>query len=351
MPVGAHVQCGEQGLRLVAFLENDQGSRVARRDMILGSSDATEQAAAIAREMQAEVSEVRQTLWTGSPVSRHDLAGVTVAVTRPKRQSLQLIQALSEWGATPLALPTIRIEPPTDRAPLDAALRALAAGAFTWVIFTSANAVEAVASAATDLGARDDCLRAIRAAAVGDATARAARDLGLDVAVVAEEPTAEVLVAALLPRLQAGECVLYPRSALGRELLPTVLRGSGVDITVVDAYCTIPETEIEGDVMARLRTGAVDVIVFSSPSSVTALQAMLGHEQFLIERIPAVCAGPVTAAAVREAGLQVARVSTHPGAPNVVEAVADYWNSRGLAQFSSTRIDDRTHLSERIAGR
>jgi hydroxymethylbilane synthase len=351
MPVGAHVHRSEQGLRLVAFLENDEGSRVARRDGFLDSTGTTEQAAAIAREMQAEVSEVQRTLWAGSSVPRGDLAGVTVAVTRPKRQSHQLIQALSEWGATPLALPTIRIEPPTDRAPLDAALRALAAGAFTWVIFTSANAVEAVASAATDLGARDDCVRAIRAAAVGDATARAARDLGLDVAVVAEEPTAEGLVAALLPRLQPGECVLYPRSAIGRELLPAVLRETGVDVTVVDAYRTIPETEIDPDVMARLRSGAVDVIVFSSPSSVTALQAMLGQERFLIERTPAVCAGPVTAAAVREAGLQVARVSTHPGAPKVVEAVADYWNSRGPAQVSSTRIDDRTHLSERIASR
>jgi hydroxymethylbilane synthase len=351
MPVGAHIECGERGLTLVAFLENDEGSRVSRRDVFLGSTSSMEHAAAIAREMQAEVSEVRRTLWTGSPVPRGDLAGAAVAVTRPKHQSQQLIQALSDWGATPLALPTIRIEPPADRAPLDAALRALAAGAFTWVIFTSANAVEAVASAATDLGARDDCLRAIRAAAVGDATARAARDLGLDVAVVAEEPTAEGLVAALLPRLQPGECVLYPRSAIGRELLPTVLREAGIDVTVVDAYRTIPETEIDPNVMARLRSGAVDVIVFSSPSSVTALQAMLGQERFLIEGVPAVCTGPVTAAAVRAAGLQVARVSTHPGAPKVVEAVADYWNSQDPAQFSMTRIDDRTHLSERIAGR
>ncbi|MDQ2653452.1 MAG: hydroxymethylbilane synthase [Chloroflexota bacterium] len=351
MPVGAHVERGEHGLRLVAFVENDEGSRVAQRHVLLGSSDATEQAAAVAQEMQAEVSGVRRTLWPGSPVPRHDLAGVNVAVTRPRRQSRQLIESLSERGATPLALPTIRIEPPTDRAPLDAALRALAAGAFTWVIFTSANAVEAVASAATDLGARDECVRAIRAAAVGDATARAARDLGLDVAVVAEEPTADGLVAALLPRLQAGESVLYPRSALGRELVPTALCEAGVDVTVVDAYCTLPETEIEAGVMARLRAGSIDVIVFSSPSSVTALQAMLGQERNLIERIPAVCAGPVTAAAVREAGLAVAMVSTHPGAPHVVEAVVDYWNSREPAQLSLTHIDDRTRLSERITGR
>jgi hydroxymethylbilane synthase len=351
MPVGAHVQVSAQGLRLVAFLENDEGTRVARRIVALEATSATDQAAATAREMQAEVRAGRRALWTGTSAPRHDLAGVTVAVTRPKRQSHELTQMLTERGATPLALPAIRIEPPAERRPLDAALRALAAGAFTWVIFTSANAVEAVASAATDLGARDDCLRAIRAAAVGDATARAARELGLDVAVVAEEPTAEGLVTTLLPRLQAGEQVLYPRSALGRDLLPTALREASVDVTVVDAYCTVPETEIDADVMACLRSGAVDVIVFSSPSSVTALQAMLGREQVLIEQIPAVCAGPVTAAAVREAGLPVAMVSAHPGAPGVVEAVAEYWNSREPAQIFLTQSDDRTQVSERIAGR
>lgn len=351
MPVGAHVERGEHGLRLVAFLENDDGSRVARRVEMLDATSASEQAAAIAREMQAEVSGIRRAVWPGAPAPRNDLSGVTVAVTRPKRQSHQLIQTLRDWGATPLALPTIRIEPPADRAPLEAALRALAAGAFTWVVFTSANAVEAVASAATDLGARDDCLRAIRAAAVGDATARAARDLGLDVAVVAEEPTAEGLVAALLPRLQAGERVLYPRSAIAREVLPHALREAGADVTAVDAYCTLPEKRIEPDVMARLRSGEVDVVIFSSPSSVSALQAMLGQERHLIEWIPAVCAGPVTAAAVREAGLPVAMISTHPGAASVVEAVADYWHARRVAQIPVNRIDEHAHRSERIAGR
>ncbi len=351
MPAGAHVQRGAQGLTLVAFLESDGGDRVARRQVLLDSTNASEQAAAIAREMQAEVGELHQTLWAGSSLPRRDLAGVTVAVTRPKRQSQQVMQMLAEQGATPLAMPTIRIEPPADRAPLDAALRALAAGAFTWVIFTSANAVDALAGAAADLGARDECLRAIRAATIGDATARAALNLGLDVAVVAEEPTAAGLVASLLPRLQAGERVLYPRSAIGREVLPVALGEAGVDVTMVDAYRTIPEWEIAPNVMDRLRSGGIDVLLFSSPSSVSALQVMLGQESYLIDQIPAICAGPVTAAAVREAGLPVATVSSHPGAPAMVEALADYWSHRALAQPPMNRSEDSALRNERIAGR
>ena len=82
-----------------------------------------------------------------------------------------------------------------------------------------------------------------------------------------------------------------------------------------------------------------------------ALQALLGHERCLVEHIPAICAGPVTAAAVREAGLPVALVSTHPGSPAMVEAVADYWLSRGSALASMNLARDDAQNSERIAGR
>lgn len=351
MPVGAHVQRSAQGLTLIAFLESERGDRIARRYVALDLSNAPEHAAAIAQEMQAEVGELQRPPMARSYLPRRDLAGVTVAVTRPRQQSEQLTTMLAARGATPLALPTIRIEPPGDRGPLDAALRALAMGAFTWVIFTSANAVDAVASAAANLGARDECLRAIRAATIGDATARAARHLGLDVAVVAEEPTAEGLVASLLPRLQVGDRVLYPRSAIGRELLPTALREAGIESTVVDAYCTVPERDIAPDVIARLRSGGVDVLMFSSPSSVAALRAMLGEESYLIEQIPAICAGPVTAAAVREAGLSVAAVSTRPEAPAMVAALAEYCQHGRSGSSLLNRIEDRNLTNERIAGR
>ncbi|MCA9880583.1 MAG: hydroxymethylbilane synthase [Thermomicrobiales bacterium] len=351
MPVGAHVYDDSHGLTLVAFLESEQGHRVARRTVALDSEDVSGQAAAVAREMQAEVEFCQPTRWQGVSLPRLDLVGATVAVTRPKAQSHELIRLLSDRGATALSLPAIRIESPVDRAPLDAALQALANGAFTWVVFTSANAVEAVVHAASDLGARDACLRAIRAAAVGEATAAAARRLGLDVAVVAEIPTAEGLVATLLPRLQAGDRVLYPRSSLSREVLPNALRDAGIDVTAVEAYRTSRETHVSPEVMAYLRSGAVDAFIFASPSSVTALQALLGNEWPLVKQAPAVCAGPVTAAAVREAGLHVAVTSPDPGASAMVDGLAEYWNRQAPAPSRLIRNSDRLQTSERIAGR
>lgn len=351
LPVGAHVLREAGKLTLVGFLESESGGRIARRHVILDAGGATEHAADIAREMREEVGEVDRACWTGMPALRDDLANVTVVVTRPERQSQQLLHLLSDRGATPLALPTIRIDAPLDREPLIGALRALAAGEFTWVIFTSANAVEAVAATAADLGARDECLRAIRAAAVGAATARAARDLGLDVALVADEPTAEGLAATLLPRLQQGDRVLYPQSSIGRDVLPVALGKAGCDVTVVDAYRTVPETHIAPEVLTHLRAGKVDVVFFSSPSSVSSLQALLGPERSLIAKIPAVCAGPVTAATVREAGLTVAVMSDDPGAPAMVDALAAYWNSQNPLHSRIESSEYRLQTTERTASR
>jgi uroporphyrinogen-III synthase len=148
-----------------------------------------------------------------------------------------------------------------------------------------------------------------------------------------------------------GERVLYPRSATGRDVLPEALGDAGIDVTVVDAYRTIPEREIAPDAVARLRAGNVDVLLFSSPSSVAALQSLLGPERFLIDPIPAICAGPVTAAAVREAGLRVATVSTHPGAPAMVDALSEFWNHQQRANPVTNRIEDNVRSNERIAGR
>lgn len=352
MPVGAHVADTGAELCLIAFLEDETGTRVARRNLSLDAADPALHAAEVARGMRAEVGFHVPAVWSASPPAAQALAGLRIAVTRPRLQSAQLMHELTRHGATPLALPTIRIEPPQDRTPLESALRALAAGAFTWVVFTSANAVDAVVNTATELGACEQCLRSMRAAAVGEVTARVATEIGLDVAVVAEEPTAEGLVAALLPRIQAGERVLYPRSAIGREVLPVALREAAIDITVVDAYCTVPEDGIAPDVLAHLRDGNVDALFFSSPSSVSGLRALLGEERHLVETVPAVCAGPVTAAAVREAGLPVAAVSAQPGAAAMVEAMIEYWSERQSSQVGqhSSAIESTTRTSERIIG-
>src|SRR5256886_2854385 len=72
---------------------------------------------------------------------KRPLSGKRIVVTRTRKQAAELSGKLRELGAQVLELPTIRIEPPSD-------LRAFAelgqdAHMYDWIVFTSANGVEA----------------------------------------------------------------------------------------------------------------------------------------------------------------------------------------------------------------
>jgi uroporphyrinogen III methyltransferase/synthase len=238
---------------------------------------------------------------------------------------------LSGRGADPVPLPTIRIEPVPDTTALDAALRAAVAGEYDWIAFTSANAVEVVINHLADLGLDATQLAGVRVAAVGPATAQAACEAGLEVALVPAAANADSLATLLLGEIEAGARVLYLRSAIGRAALRDALRDAGVHVDVIDAYRTLPEPEIDREVLDQIRQGAIDAIAFTSPSSIQNLLSLLGDDREVVARVPAICAGPVTAQAAREAGLIVAVVSADPGATAIADAVAKHWRRRESA--------------------
>jgi uroporphyrinogen-III synthase len=69
------------------------------------------------------------------------LTNKRILITRTRHQASDLATQLEALGATPILIPTIEIIPPETYAPLDAAIANL--DAYDWLIFTSANAVEA----------------------------------------------------------------------------------------------------------------------------------------------------------------------------------------------------------------
>jgi uroporphyrinogen III methyltransferase/synthase len=90
-------------------------------------------------------------------------------VTRPKDQSIELVERLEALGADAIEAPMIEILPPEDAGPLEAACAR--AGDFDWIVFSSANGVDAFISrllaGPSDLRA----LGGVKLCAVGPATA------------------------------------------------------------------------------------------------------------------------------------------------------------------------------------
>src|ERR1700754_4912779 len=69
------------------------------------------------------------------------LTNQRILITRTRHQASELATQLEALGAITILIPTIEIAPPETFAPLDAALTCLRT--YDWLIFTSANAVEA----------------------------------------------------------------------------------------------------------------------------------------------------------------------------------------------------------------
>ena len=239
------------------------------------------------------------------------LSGKVILITRPQDHAAGLSNRLRELGATPIVGPTIRIEMPEAGGPLDDAVRDAAAGRFVWVVFTSAAGVTAWFDRAHALGEADP--RA-RLAAVGDGTADALRDRGLDPELVPETFT----TAALGDAFPRGEgSVLLARADRAGTTLDDVLQEKGWTPVAVEGYRTLLADELPEGARRALSEDRVDGIVFTSASTVEGFVRASGEAG----RAKVVCIGPVTADTARAAGFAVAGVATPHTVEGVVEAL------------------------------
>ncbi len=231
------------------------------------------------------------------------LNGRTVVVTRAAHQSEALVRRLEAVGARVVRFPVIAIAPPIDWAPADEAVAQL--DAFDWIVFTSANAVQAFLGR---VGAR---AVQSRIAAVGPATAQALSDHQLPVHLMPENHVAEGLVDAFAHQNLVGQHILLPRAAAARDVLPKALRAQGAFVQIVDVYRNILPPA-PGDFPA-----AVDWVTFTSASTVKNLLALIPREKWGNARIASI--GPETSAVLRQHQLLV----TVEASPSTQEALAE----------------------------
>src|ERR1700676_5730412 len=76
------------------------------------------------------------------PNENHPLAGTRILVGRARHQAGSLSASLRSLGASVIEIPFIEIRKPQSYQPLDEALKNM--GNYDWLIFTSANGVEAM---------------------------------------------------------------------------------------------------------------------------------------------------------------------------------------------------------------
>jgi uroporphyrinogen III methyltransferase/synthase len=252
------------------------------------------------------------------------LAGRTVLVTRPQEQASRLSAALAAQGARPIEAPAIRIEPPESWEEMDAAI---ARGGYDWVVFTSANGVTSFGQRLDVAGAGRAWFAGTQVAAIGPETARTLATHGVQADLIPDEYVAEALVACIADACDLrGARILLPRADIARDALQRGLRDAGAVVDCVVAYRTAPAVA-SPELLAQLRSHAIDAVTFTSSSTVRSLVQMLGGDVADLRGMVVACIGPVTAASAKSAGLNPDVVADRYTIPGLVDALMAYFTA------------------------
>ncbi|HXT47462.1 MAG TPA: uroporphyrinogen-III C-methyltransferase [Gemmatimonadaceae bacterium] len=252
---------------------------------------------------------------------RRPLFGRTIVVTRAREQQSQLRAWLEAAGAMVIEAPAIRIEP-LDQAPLRSALADIAR--YQWLVVTSRNAVELFWSALRELGLDARALAATKLCAVGPATADALLAHGLAVDVVPERYVAEGVIDKLRDRDDVrGARVLFARAAGARELLPATLREMGATVDEVEIYAAVPDLSGLDTLRDAVDAGRVDLVTFTSASTVRYFVEALGAERARSMRGASM--GPITSDAARTLGVPIVVEAPESTIASLVGAIVGHF--------------------------
>ena len=296
-----------------------------------------------------------------------------VLITRAAHQTSALADQLRALGADPILIPTIELADPTTFAPLDAALAHLEA--FHWLIFTSANAVEAFHRRLTTQPLANPVILSegkrpvysvilsegrspqpkdpeaanltqtaqpfslqnlppnLRVAAIGTATARALEAIGLAPNLLPLQAIAESLAEALLPHALQPDGTptrfLLLRAETAREVLPDTLSAAGADVTIAPVYRNLIPTDSITAIRHLFSTPErwPHAITFTSSSTATNLLVLLeASGMSLPQEILRISIGPITSQTLRDLNLPPHAEAAEPNLPSLVAEVVKVFN-------------------------
>ena len=237
-----------------------------------------------------------------------------------------MVDLLERAGAEAVEAPTIEIQPVEDFCKVDAELAGLTE--YDWVVFTSTNAVEQLFARLDALGRDARQFHASRVAAIGTATAGALSERGIVADLISRESVSQSLIDDLAGEGVAGQSILLPGAEVRPERLRRGLEGLGAVVQEVTLYRTIVPSDARARLAEALDTG-VDVVTFTSSSTVTNLVALLEGDVSRLGEASVACIGRVTAETARKAGLNVDILADESTAAGLVNAIVGHYMRKG----------------------
>jgi uroporphyrinogen III methyltransferase/synthase len=223
---------------------------------------------------------------------------------------------------------------------MDSAIRGL--DTFHWLVFTSVNGVESFFSRLFYLGGDARWLNGVKICAIGPATAREVERHCIKVDCQPSKYVAEEVLEELkrqAPGGLRGKRVVIPRADIARSFLPEELEKLGAEVVELVAYRTVlaEPSEQKGaggrekTLLEKLKRGEIDVVTFTSSSTVRNFVEIVGKENVgaLDGKVCFASIGPITTKTAQELGLKITIEAKEYTIPGLVKAVKEGLGRRG----------------------
>lgn len=242
-----------------------------------------------------------------------------VVVTRPADQAGDLIAALEQAGARPLAFPTLAIEPreltAADRQKI------LDLDQYRAVICVSPNAARLGLDLLADYWPQWPLHQLWYA--VGPATGAVMQDWGLKLTVGQQGATSETLLDDPQLKMVAGEKILILRGEGGRETLADTLRERGAMVDYLELYRrTMPHTDPQ-PLLAALDQQPSPILTVTSGDGLRNLMAVADKQLNRLQQCPLVVISERLAAFAHQQGFQQVWQAASPATPDIMAALYD----------------------------
>ena len=255
------------------------------------------------------------------------LFGRRIIVTRARAQASDFAECLESYGAEVIQFPTIETKPILNNAALDRATDQLAM--YNWVIFTSVNAVEYFYCQLRENGKDARSLGNAHICAVGQKTVAALDQIGILADYVPSQYRGVVLAAEL--EGVAGQKILLPRASIAADDLPNGLRDRGAIVDTIPIYETVKAgAEGREALEADLHNGRIDMVTFTSSSTVTNFLEMFGSppSTALLDQVHIAVIGPSTEATVKAHGFTADIVAQQASVESLAEEIVAFYTPK-----------------------
>jgi uroporphyrinogen-III synthase len=261
------------------------------------------------------------------------LRGRTIALLETRRRE-EMAELIRRRGGTPLSAPCLREVPAEDRDLLHAALEQIAIRTIYMAIFQTGVGALAFLDAAAEAGVAESLRDRLAAAVVvarGPKPLAALLKRGLRVDRRTPEPHTTSEVIGLLDADLGGRVVLLVEYGVHNAVLEDALTARGAEVILLSAYGWSLPADVEPiqHLLGELEAARIDVVTVTSASQIDNL-FRLAEAEGLADRLAGwlntasvvvAAVGPVSAAAVRQRGVEVQVQPERPKMVPLVDAI------------------------------